>query len=255
MTVNPDDLLIFKMRGMRSVQKTEEVSEAAAMQVKQKQRPAPKVKPERREYVAPQPEEEPKLISPYSEEDENRMRELETLEQKVALYANPPEGLETEQLSAKGKGEGETKNAFSAFAGVLFVVNAIVFGYFIYPQSVFVLNYAVQNGFSTLLLNWSYEYGTSFINLILALLSAISGIFMIGNVRRSHLLGGATGSMMLLAVSFEYLNSNATYLLMVSAVAFASVVALAYARMSAVSMTERESTEPQEVSWPRIETF
>ncbi len=275
MTVNPDDLLIFKMRGMTSAQRKQpeakaqraaEGPEGAAQKEVKQRKPlfAPKPKRERkpeiekeaRKPVYTQPEkEQPKLINPYSEEDETRLRELETLEQRVALYANPPAGLEAERHDAKSRGGEAEKNGFSTLTGVLLVSNAIIFGYFIYPQAIFLVGYAVQNGIATLLFQLSYEYGTSLVNLILTLMSALSGLLMIANVRRSHLLGGATGSIMLLAISFEYLTSNADYLLVVSVIAFVSIVSLAYGRMSAASIGESEAVIPEEVAWPRMETF
>ncbi len=311
MTVNPDELLIFKMRGLKSGQEktTEEQAQqkpaAAPVQPPQQprveavrekqpffaQKPAPARAEEKKPapVAQPKPKEQkqktplftfgrksvkPKAITeeegspehasalpewaappPESEEDERRMRELETLEQKVSLYENPPGGLEAEELESRGRGEKTETNVFSTLTGVLFVVNALVFSYFIFPQSSFVLGYIAKNGLGALLLNWSYAYGTSFINSVLAVLSALSGIMMLANVKRSHMLSGLVGSGMLIAVSFEYLNSSALYLLVVTVIAFISVVALAYARMSAVNVIEREAPIPQEVNWPRIETF
>ncbi|MDE1873792.1 MAG: hypothetical protein KGI04_01580 [Candidatus Micrarchaeota archaeon] len=279
MTVNPDELLIFKMRGM-AAKKQPEGAKATEQAMQTKQKPEPEAKPKKpmltqkpkpsaaakpavREEplipMAPLPEEE-EAEKPafYSAEDERRMREVQELEQRVSLYSEPPRGLEAEELEAMGHATKEETNAFSSVAGLLFVANALIFGYFILPQAGFVLGYIAQKGFSTLVLNWSYEYGTSFINLILALLSGVSGLLMLANIKRSHLICGATGSMMLLAVSFEYLTSSALYLLVVTFVTFIGVVALAYARMSAISVVEQEEEAmpmPAEVNWPKIETF
>ncbi|MCL5239309.1 MAG: hypothetical protein M1286_02470 [Candidatus Marsarchaeota archaeon] len=269
MTVNPDELLIFKMRGVKA--KKEEEAEPQPKQAQQAARAeqpseqrqkkplfAAKAKPAKpRAEAQRQPEgqlPEWATPAPRSDEDEQRMRQLETLEQKVSLYANPPGGLEAEQLETGGKEKAE-RNAFSTFAGLLFVINGIVLGYFILPQSSFVIGYILKSGLSSLLLNWSYEYGTSVINLIFTVLSAASGLLMLGGVRKSHMLSGIVGSVMLIAVSFEYLNSSATYLLIATVITFVSVIALTYARMSAVSDSEREAPVPQEINWPRIETF
>lgn len=270
MPVNPDELLIFKMRGMKTVQKKAQpagevrkegtaMPEAAAIQV-----PAPKMeaRPERRlfapkEKPVPTPRmpieqpapEEIKLEAP-SPAEEERVREIETLEKMVEVREEP------ESPYVRSAMERATPNAFARISGALFLLDALVFGYFIFPQSVFVISYIARTGFSSFLLNWSYGYGTSLVNLILTLLSAVSGALMLSNLKRSHMLSGATGSILLLAVSFEYLNSNATYLLLVSVITFISVVSLAYARMSAVGAIEREEEEiPKEISWPRIETF
>lgn len=322
MTVNPDDLLIFKMRGMTTVQKkrVEKVEAAQAPQpqpavvqpvvtkpqeVKKerkpffapkpaptpmpevrgraeekiipekpkevapkrpffapKPKPAPKAAPKKREEV-PKKEELPSWVTPppaTTPEEEKRVREMESLEQTIALYANPPGGLEAEQAELKQAqlGGKVARTAFSTLSGLLFVADAVVFGYFIFPQSVFLLGYIMTGGLHTFLLNWSYEYGTAFVNLILDLLLAISGISMLANAKLSHLVTGAAGSIILLAITFEYLNSSAIYLLVVSVIAFLGIASLAYARMSAVITIEQEEeklTMPQEVGWPRLETF
>ena len=354
MTVDPDDILIFKMRGIKTAQK-KRVEKAETVQAPKPQpmpqpaiqKPAvPKLeeaKPERKPFFAPkpaqpqpkpvpqvvakpleekpretpqrkpifvqqpkpvpQPAEKPKLTKPveakerkplfafkpkptqapapkkvikapqaavameemaqqatYSQEDEQRMRELANLEQMAALYESPPGGLEAEEMEAKGTLQGkEVKNVFATIAGLLFVADAIVFGYFIFPQSAFVINYAVANGLSTLALSGNYTYGISFVNMVLALLLAVSGISMVVHAKLSHLVSGATGSIILLSVTFEYLNSNQVYLLLVSVFTFVSVAALAYARMSAVVEVEQEApaatTTMQDIDWPRLETF
>jgi hypothetical protein len=148
----------------------------------------------------------------------------------------------------------EASNFFSIFAGLLFIGNAILFGYFIYPQSLFIINYIGKTGIATFMLSWNYEYDISFINLLFMIFTAISGLLMIAKVRQSHFISGIIGASMILAVTFEYLNSGAAYLLMVSVSSFICIGALAYSRMSAVTQNERDEM-PQNVVWPRIETF
>ncbi|MDE1855208.1 MAG: hypothetical protein KGH57_02730 [Candidatus Micrarchaeota archaeon] len=329
MAVDPDELLIFKMRGVKSAQKKpEEKAEIAtapqpqpqaqaaaqpqinAMPEEAKERKpffAPRPKPtaerptemqQKHSFFAPKPKPAPRIVEKpaqprpaevkqkkplfaakpkpapkeeehllpeementpgYLQNEESRLRELEALEQAAALYERPPEGLEAEEAEALGTAETKTmRNAFSTITGMIFVVDAIVFGYFVYPQAAFVLGYIAQNGIGSFG-TWNYELGTSLINIILILLSVISGALMLANVSKGHLVTGATGSIILLAVSFEYLNSSAFYLLIVSVLTFAGVASLAYARMSAISVMEEETEAlpaQQEISWPRIETF
>jgi chemotaxis protein histidine kinase CheA len=325
LTVNPDEILIFKMRGMKTVQKKEEKKAQIAAQPRAAAaQPAAakpqKMKLERRPFFAPKPEHKPAPTAPeeaeampvqeaeereaqkepaaakerkplfafkpkpqpakakaeqqmrqpeaaeekpqqpeYSEEEQARLRELDNLEQMAALYEAPPEGLEAEESEARGgTREKEVKNIFSSIAGLMFMADAIILGYFTAPQSTFVLNYVVQNGLGALALRSGYEYGIAFVNIIFALLLIISGISLIVRAKLSHLVSGATGSIIMLSASFEYLNSNAVYLLLVSVLTFASTAALAYARMSAVVEAEQEQEvvqTPQEINWPRIETF
>lgn len=327
MTVNPDEILIFKMRGMKTAQKKEEKKAeiAARPQAAAAQAVAAKpqeMKRERRPFFAPKPEHKPAPTAPeeagalpvqeaeervvqkeptaakerkplfsfkpkpqpakakakaeqqmrqpeaaeekpqqpeYSEEEQARLRELENLEQMAALYEAPPEGLEAEEREARvGMREKEVKNVFSIIAGLMFMADAIVLGYFVAPQSTFVLNYIAQNGLGALALRSGYEYGIAFVNIIFSLLLIISGVSLIAHAKLSHLVSGATGSIIMLSASFEYLNSNAVYLLLISVLTFVSTATLAYARMSAVVEVEQEQEvvqTPQEINWPRIETF
>jgi hypothetical protein len=61
--------------------------------------------------------------------------------------------------------------------------------------------------------------------------------------------------MLLLILSYEYLNSSAPYLLLVTIFSFVSIAALVYARMSAVVAAEGETQAAVQINWPRIETF
>ena len=117
------------------------------------------------------------------------------------------------------------------------------------------LGYIAKSGLSTLLLTWNYNYSASVINMVFVALAAVAGLMLFARAKLSRPVSGITGSMLILASTFEYLNSNATYLLLVSAVSFASVAALAYSRMSAVAEAEEEEPAPERISWPRIETF
>ena len=269
MTVNPDELLIFKMRGMVSVKKVEVVSEEEApapapeapLEAEMAARPAAKEAKQRRPLFAPRPKPAPKApapppqLSPYESEESKKLRELELLERNVSLYANPPKGLEAEEAAARGGVEIKVEtNAFARVTGMLFLFNMAILGYFVYPQTPYLVNYVIDNGPSALL-GLSYEYSISLANLLLAVFCGLSGLLMIANRKGGHMLTGAVGSALLLMISYEYLNTGVVYLLIVNVVAFAGIVSLAYARMSAVSVMESESISPQNVKWPGIETF
>ena len=179
--------------------------------------------------------------------DESRMREVESLEERAAGYApleGPLEPLTSEKQS----------NVFGIMTGFLFILNALVLAYFIFPQANFVLGYIAKTGVSTFLLSWNYDYGTTLINMILAVLTFAAGILMLARIGKGYSISGVICASMILAVSFEYLTSNATYLLLVSGMAFISIGTLAYSRMSSVSLSETEIA-PEEVNWPRFETF
>ncbi len=180
-----------------------------------------------------------------SQDEAERLQEIRNLEE-MALYAAPDTGPATGHVQ---------HNAFIKIGGVLFLVNAILFAYFILPQSSFVLGYMSKIGLGAFLASWNYEYGSAVVNMVLVLLSAASGALLLVNMKRSHLMGGTAGALLMLIVSYEYLNSGAAYLLMITLLSFVCIVSIVYARMSAVIATETETETPERINWPRIETF
>ncbi len=148
----------------------------------------------------------------------------------------------------------EATSVFAAFTGLLFIANAALFAYFIYPQSLFIVGYIMKIGVGAFMISWNYEYDIALVNLLLIAFTAFSGLMMIARIRQSHFISGIVGASLVLAVTYEYLNSGNAYLLLISVSSFICIGALAYSRMSAVSNAEREET-PLEIAWPRIETF
>jgi hypothetical protein len=101
----------------------------------------------------------------------------------------------------------------------------------------------------------NYDYSISLVNLALVLFSLIGGIVMIYAPKRGHLVGGFLNAAVILAVTFEYLNSSTDYLLVINGIAFLSLVSLVYARMSSVAAIEEEEKNPEQFTWPRVEAF
>ncbi len=276
MPVDPNDILIFKMRGAKAQKKQRAPALAAkgwaepavqaakgpaAQTARQENRPvfAPRPEATKPWVAAPAPVAEPEPVpeqvqipempvqqeTPLSEDEEERLREIQNLED-MALYAAPVGGLQTGSLRP---------NTLIQLAGALFIANAVLFAYFILPQSSFVLGYASSIGMGAFLASLNYQYGSTLVNIALVVISAASGVLILANLRRSHLLGGTAGAMLLLILSYEYLNSSAPYLLLVTIFSFVSIAALVYARMSAVVAAEGETQAAVQINWPRIETF
>ncbi len=208
---------------------------------------APKEEAKKKPEV-PAPELQPELPREMAinQEEARRIQEIESLEEMANLYT---------PVVSKAMKHERPLNSFSMVTGVIFIVNAAVFGYFIYPQSEFVIGYMLKSGIQNFAFQWNYNYSFTMANAILALASALSGILMFTRFRLNHLAGGVTATLLIIAGSYEYLNSSASYLLLVSVLAFASIIALAFTRMSAVSMYEGEEPLPHEIPWPRLETF
>ena len=275
MPIDPNDILIFKMRGAKAPKRQRAPAPAAKVYAKpaaqaatpvtqaarQEKGPifAPKPGATRAQVAMPAPAREPVPVpeqmqipempvqqeTPLSEDEEERLREIHDLED-MALYAAPRGAPSAGAVRA---------NAFTQVAGALFIVNAVLFAYFILPQSSFVFGYASGIGVGAFLASLNYQYGSALVNMALVVLSAASGVLILANLRRGHLLGGTAGAMLLLIVSYEYLNSSAPYLLLITLFSFASVAALVYARMGAVVAAESETQGPAQINWPRIETF
>jgi hypothetical protein len=290
--VDPDEILIFKLRGII----TEKKPQPTQTKPVPEQKPAPIAMPEpvrkleevpviveappkpaglfarnpkplpqvpAKEIAAPEKAEvkkqpgffarkpveqrtvvQPQKPAPYVEKEEEEEKVLEVpAEEYMAL----PEG-------SLQKPRKRGPDMLSIITGLLFIGNAALLGYFIYPQSIFVMSYIEKTGLGTFFLSWNYDYDTSVINLVLMSLMALSGILKIANIKISEFIGGIVGACMVLVITFEYLNSNATYLLLTSVLSFICIGALAFSRMSSVSMTEREEA-PEEITWPRLETF
>ncbi|MGA3020358.1 MAG: hypothetical protein ABSD68_00190 [Candidatus Micrarchaeales archaeon] len=261
MPVNPDDILVFKLRGMKTkeVKQPEapaptpapshvspEIPEATESMKKEKAEPRglfrrkPKVKEAKKEKI------EEVEAQPYVEE--HKIKEVENLERSV----------ETEYMPVERGGIGVPHKKESgipaAVTGIIFIFNALVFAYFIYPESLFVINYVQHIGIYSFINSVNFPYDIPIINMTLVALSFLSGLLMMIRIRGSHMIGGVIGSLMTLAVTYEYLNSNANYLFIVSIVSFISVGSLVYSRMASVSEASKEIAR-EDVAWPMPETF
>jgi hypothetical protein len=253
--VNPDDLLIFKMRGMGPKPKKEK----AVKEKKPKERlEIPSAMPEEAIPEAAQPVPPPteaaitatatfssveKELTP---EESQRLYGYSPLEQRAPKAGAPTFAAERRRTSI---------NVFAYITGILFIVNALVFGYFTYPQAVFLGNRAVEIGLLSFIRTLNYDYITSLVNIVLALLSMIGGVVIVTRPKMGHLTGGIVNSLVILAVTFEYLNSTTNYLLLVNGIAFLSIIFLAYARMSSAAAIEAEEENFEEFRWPTMEAF
>ncbi|VVB77424.1 Uncharacterised protein [uncultured archaeon] len=264
MPVNPDDLLIFKLRAQAKPKN--EVPAAAQVAPKpQEAAPAaaaPSPVPERAELRARAEE-----IHAAETKEKGRARNVtepsprgkippEELYGKAdKLYGYVYEG-EVPVLIPHGENVLRRSNLFAYIAGLLFAIDAVAFGYYIYPQSVFVLNYFLKIGAQAFLVSLNYSYGLSIAYTLASVLGLLGGILMLLKPDKGHGLSGVTGSMLVLATTFEYLNTGKPYLLAVTAMAFLGIGVLTYVRMNSVAHTaEVEEKRPEEVLWPGIETF
>jgi hypothetical protein len=259
--VNLDEILIFKLRGIKAKEAKQpeaaapapapspvpfEIPVAVEPVKKEKAEPRvlfrwkPKVKEAKREKV------EEVEAQPYVEE--RKIKEVEKLEMNVESEYLP---IEKREIGLPYKKESGIP---AVITGIIFLFNAFVFAYFIYPQSVFVINYLQRIGIYGFLNSVNYNYDISILNIALAVFTFLTGLLMLARVRGSHLIGGMIGSLMTLAATYEYLNSNANYFFIVSVISFISIGSLVYSRTAAASESSREIA-PEEKIWPMPETF
>lgn len=269
MPVNPDDLLIFKMRGMRTKPKKVKAKpkakkapaaqpEEAALQPEMVAQPQPMMQPA-------QPHEEVSIaaaapsVTEAAPKTGAKPEEETTPEESERLYGYAPLEERAQKAKAPSRPKAEEKaptiNVFAYLTGILFIVNAAIFGYFTYPQAIFLANQALVVGMSSFIATLNLDYVVSLVNLALVLLSLLVGIVVVTSPKRGHLSGAFVNSAVILAVTFEYLNSNTNYLLFVNGIAFLSIVSLVYARMSSTAALEEEAEHPEELSWPTMEAF
>ncbi|MEM0074296.1 MAG: hypothetical protein QXR85_00275 [Candidatus Micrarchaeaceae archaeon] len=245
MPVDVNDILIFKERGMVQAQAQPShatVGQAYTSQQAQAAQPkatVSKTKSEEEVEAARRIEEEVK----------------EQLEKQEAEEEGYGRSTEEHANAAKSKAGRVIAGPFSVIAGAFLFADAALLAFFGYPQYALMFSQFKALGFFGFINSINYAYGTSLLNLLLLLAIGISGLLMIARLGKMYIVAGSLAVALLVSASFEYLSSNATYLAVVSAVTFFSIIAIAYSRMSAVTVAEETETEPEQVVWPRIETF
>ena len=144
-------------------------------------------------------------------------------------------------------------NSFIALSSFFLIANALIMGYFVYPQAKFLVNYISSVGFSGFLDNLTYSYGLSFINLLVVLFSALAGLILFAKSDRWFYLSWVIDSFVLIISSYEYLTLNSSYLLAISVLSLITIGTLSYSRLS--RSTEEIAKAGEAINWPRIETF
>jgi hypothetical protein len=240
MTTDIESIQIFKQRGVKAAPSGEAPKAQAAVPVE----------------VSPQAPLEQQAVQQQAKaaamkkEEEKKLKE-EEIEQEISKYYIPIPDEFT--IKKKLKEKILLTHMLSRLAGVVMLVNSTVFAFFIYPQSMFIMNYMKEVGPSAFFNTLNYTYSTGFLDILLLVATFISGLIMLTKFNSSHIIAGFVSSVMLVAVTFEYLSSNANYLLGVSMLTFVGIGVLTFSRISAGSI--EEESLPTHISWPRPETF
>ncbi|MDE1870538.1 MAG: hypothetical protein KGH71_06225, partial [Candidatus Micrarchaeota archaeon] len=82
-----------------------------------------------------------------------------------------------------------------------------------------------------------------------------AGVLILLTEERGIYLSALVGTVMLMGVSFEYLDSYLPYLLGVSLLSLLEIAMLAYGRVSATTTSYSRDIVAPDIDWPRVETF
>ncbi len=138
--------------------------------------------------------------------------------------------------------------------GAVFILNAAIMAFFLYPQIGFLLNQIAKVGFSSFLFNMNYAYGIATLNFLIAIVSLVMGVIIL--LKPSHVyIGSIAGMLVLISVSYEYLNSLVSYLLAISILTFIATMLMVYNKITSTTTSSMEEIKPTDIEWPRLETF
>jgi len=152
-----------------------------------------------------------------------------------------------------GAGEAEM-NPFILAAGAIFIANAIILAYFVYPQIAYFTDQMTKIGLANFISTINYSYMLSLLNLIAVILGLSAGVVLFVKLDK-NIYSIFMGVVMLIISSYIYLISNALYLLAVTVIAFIAIGSLAYGRIPSGISTEEKELRPTDIEWPRLESF
>jgi len=152
-----------------------------------------------------------------------------------------------------GAGEAEM-NPFILAAGAIFIANAIILAYFVYPQIAYFTGQMAKIGLISFISTINYSYMLSLLNLIAVILGLSAGVVLFVKLDK-NIYSIFMGAVMFIISSYVYLISNALYLLAVTVIAFIAIGSLAYGRIPSGISTEEKELRPTDIEWPRLESF
>jgi hypothetical protein len=152
-----------------------------------------------------------------------------------------------------GTGEAEM-NPFILASGAIFIANAIILAYFVYPQIAYFTGQMAKIGLISFISTINYSYMLSLLNLIAVILGLSAGVVLFVKLDK-NIYSIFMGAVMFIISSYVYLISNALYLLAVTVIAFIAIGSLAYGRIPSGISTEEKELRPTDIEWPRLESF
>ncbi len=160
----------------------------------------------------------------------------------------------------------QARMSIPPIAGIGFIINALLIGYFTYPQISYLISSGTGAGALSVLNNFTYAYQLAVLDIIVFTLSATAGLFVITKSNNSAFTSAALGVLVLLGASYEFLNSFSVYLLAITALAIINIGVVSYLRVNPLGaqLQQEESNEisampnvpgSEALQFSRLETF
>ncbi|MDE1811072.1 MAG: hypothetical protein KGH66_03460 [Candidatus Micrarchaeota archaeon] len=147
-------------------------------------------------------------------------------------------------------------NNISIIASTLMFATFLAFMYFANAQLGYIVGYANNVGFIRFISGITPSYALALLGSITTFFTLVAAILMLAQSRKGYYIGLGTGFANVALFSYQYLNTRTLYLLVISVLAFASLVTLAYSRSA---FEEREipylETKQYGVEWPNAGRF
>lgn len=148
-------------------------------------------------------------------------------------------------------------NKLSFVSSTLFLVIFAIFAYYANGQIFYLANLINSVGIKSFFTNLNYSYAVSLVEMLLIALSLITGLMLFIQARAGFGIGLLAGFGTVAVFSYEYLNTSALYLALISSVGFGALLTLAYSRVSyePIEETPYSSINAQAVNWPNVGRF
>lgn len=147
----------------------------------------------------------------------------------------------------------EANAAIKISSLVLLVVAGLLF-YYTYSQVFFILGNLGLN-WSHALSNLQYSYAIALFNMVLALITFVDAIVILAFASRRLEVSEMVMGIVILAMSFEYMNSSVTYLIAIGVLAAGALMSMLISRMLENTLEFAQEAQEAKVRWPRLETF
>lgn len=151
---------------------------------------------------------------------------------------------------------GSEYNNISILASTLMFVTFLAFLYFDNAQLGYIVGFANSVGFLNFVSAITESYGFALIEAVTTFFALVAAILILAQSRKGYFIGLGSGLVNVALFSYQYLSTSTLYLLVISILAFASLITLAYSRSI---FEEKEipylETKQYGVEWPNAGRF